>query len=101
MKVLRANFRLGGSGEVDLVCREGDVLLFVEVKARTRTDYGPPARAVDAAKRRLIRQGARHWLFFLDDEVPFRFDIVEVVLQDGVVPDVSRIKGAFEMETVR
>lgn len=86
---------MGGSGEVDLVCREGDVLLFVEVKARTRTDYGPPSRAVDAAKRKLLREGARHWLFFLEEEVPFRFDIVEVVLHEGAVPEVSRRVGAF------
>lgn len=34
---------------------------------------------------------------FLEDEVPFRFDIVEVVLQDGSVPEISRVEGAFEM----
>lgn len=95
--VLRRNFRWGGSGEVDLVCRNGETLVFVEVKTRTRTDYGSPGRAVDARKRTLLRRGARHWLRLLGREVPYRFDIVELVLFDGRRPLVHHRRGAFSM----
>lgn len=95
--ILRRNFRWGNSGEVDLVCRDGETLVFVEVKARTRTDYGSPGRAVDARKRTLLRRGARHWLRLLGREVPYRFDIVEIVLRDGRRPVVRLRRGAFFM----
>lgn len=96
-RILRRNFRWGGSGEVDLVCRDGETLVFTEVKTRTRTDYGSPGRAVDARKRTLLRRGAGHWLHLLGRETPYRFDIVELVLRDGARPAIRLRRGAFLM----
>lgn len=97
-RILRRNFRLGTDGEIDLVCRHGSTLVFVEVKTRTRSDYGAPGRAVDAAKRRLLRRGARRWLHLLKRETPYRFDLVEIVLRDGRKPSMRLRQNAFAMQ---
>lgn len=94
-RILRRNYRADSGGEVDIVYREGDVLVFCEVKTRTGTGYGPPSRAVNREKRRLIRRGARSWLRKLKREVPFRFDIMEVLMIPGELPEIRRLVGAF------
>ncbi len=93
LRVLRRNFRWGRSGEIDIVCREGGVLAFVEVKTRTRTDYGPPGRAVNAGKRRLLRIGAANWLRLLGRNVPHRFDLVEITLSPRALPRITHRRG--------
>jgi putative endonuclease len=98
MKVLRRNFRGPKGGEVDVVCREGDVLAFVEVKTRTTLDFGRPAVAVNKGKQRLITRGAMAWMRMLDyPDINFRFDIVEVLASDGEVPEMNLIRNAFTM----
>lgn len=93
--MLRRNWRPVRGGELDLVCRDGDCLVFVEVKTRTDGGYGGPRRAVNARKRALIRQGAAEWLRQLPVPVPYRYDIVEVLYREGAAPECTRIRGAF------
>lgn len=93
--VLRRNWRPVRGGELDIVCRDGDRLVFVEVKTRTGDGYGGARRAVDARKRALIRQGAAEWLRQLLDPVPFRYDIVEILYREEWPPECRRIRGAF------
>ena len=97
-KVLYRNYRAPGrsGGEVDLVCRDGTMLVFVEVKTRASLAFGRPAEAVNADKEVLIARGARSWLQLLDDpDVRFRFDIVEVLMEPGKPPAVNLIRDAF------
>ena len=61
-------------------------------------DYGRPADAVNAAKRKLIIQGARAWLRLLDNpDIAYRFDIVEVIAAPGQKPVCGVIEGAFTL----
>lgn len=92
---MRHNYRADSGGEVDIVYREGDALVFCEVKTRTSTEFGAPYLAVNKKKRQLIRKGARSWLKRLKKQVPYRFDIMEVILTEGKVPHVHRIIHAF------
>src|SRR5437773_7947144 len=64
-KVLYRNFHVRRGGEIDIVCRELDTLVFVEVKTRTREDFGRPIEAVGLAKRRRISMGGLAWLRLL------------------------------------
>jgi putative endonuclease len=97
-RVLWRNYRPRGGGEVDVVYREDDVLVFCEVKTRTRQDFGAPSEAVNAEKQLLIVRGAMDWLRKLDNpEILFRFDVVEVILQAGELPRVHRIENAFTL----
>ncbi|MEX2577850.1 MAG: YraN family protein [Verrucomicrobiales bacterium] len=95
-KVLYRNFRPAGGGEVDLVYRDRDVLVFGEVKTRSRGEFGEPARAVNRAKQRLVIRGANAWLRELNHpEILFRFDVIEVLLIDGEPPRVRVNENAF------
>lgn len=91
-KVLHRNFRAPGGGEVDIVVREGGQLLFTEVKTRTSEEFGRPLLAVTMKKRQLIRRGANEWLRQLGTrEVPWRYDVIEVILREGEKPKVNRV----------
>lgn len=95
-KVLGRNFKARGGGEVDIVARDGDLLLFIEVKARREGSPIRPYDAVNAAKRKLIEKGANAWLKKLGRrDMPWRFDVMEIYLTEGERPRVNRIRDAF------
>jgi len=97
LKFLVANYR-SPRGEVDLVFRDGDCLVFVEVKTRSSEDWTRPASAVDYEKKRLLSQAALDYLRLLKNpEIRFRFDIVEVLLSDGNVSEVRHLRNAFNL----
>ncbi len=97
LQFLTANFR-SARGEVDLVLRDGDCLVFAEVKTRSSEDWTRPASAVDSRKRRLLSQAALDYLRLLrNPEVKIRFDIVEVLLSDGEVRDVRHLPNTFTL----
>lgn len=97
LKFLTANFR-SARGEVDLVLRDGDCLVFAEVKTRSSEGWTRPAAAVDARKRRLLSQAALDYLRLLrNPEVKIRFDIVEVLLSDGEVREVRHLPNTFTL----
>lgn len=97
LKFLTANFR-SEHGEIDLVFREDDCLVFVEVKTRSSEGWTRPAAAVDARKRKLLSQTALDYLRRLNHPpVKFRFDIVEVLLADGVVREVRHLPNTFAL----
>ncbi|XHR27069.1 MAG: YraN family protein [Chthoniobacteraceae bacterium] len=96
-KILYRNFRAPRGGEVDLVCREGDTLVFAEVKTRTSEAFGAPAEAVTREKERLIARGALEWLRLLHHpDIYYRFDIVEVRMA-AAEPEVTLIRNAFTL----
>ncbi len=95
-KVLYRNFRPREGGEVDIVYRERDTLVFGEVKTRTSGDFGDPAKSVTREKQKLVIRGANAWLRELNyPEVQFRFDILEVLLPVGEAPRIQVIENAF------
>jgi putative endonuclease len=70
----------------------------VEVKTRTRQDFGRPFTAVDRQKQKRISRGGLAWLRMLDNpDIFFRFDVVEVIAVDGAKPRVELIKNAFPL----
>ncbi len=97
LKFLTANFR-STRGEIDLVFRDADCLVFVEVKTRSREDWTRPAAAVNARKRRLLSLTAMDYLRLLKQPpVRIRFDIVEVLLLDGAVDQVRHLPNSFAL----
>lgn len=97
LKFLVANFR-SNRGEIDLIFRDGDCLVFVEVKTRSSEDWVRPAAAVNAHKRRLLSQTALDYLRRLNrPPVKTRFDIVEVLLEAGEVREVRHLPNTFTL----
>jgi putative endonuclease len=98
MKFLTANFRTE-RGEIDLVMREKDCLVFVEVKTRSSEEWTRPAAAVDRERRqRLTRAGLDYLRKLKNPKVKVRFDIVEVLLESGAVREVRHLPNSFAME---
>jgi putative endonuclease len=80
------------------VCRDGDTLVFVEVKTRTREDFGRPLNAVDRDKRKRLSRGSLAWLRLLDNpDILFRFDVVEVIVAEGAKPRLELVRNAFAL----
>src|SRR6266498_441819 len=97
-KILFRNFRGRSGGEIDVVCRDNDTLVFIEVKTRGREDFGRPVEAVDREKQRRISRGALAWLRMLDNpDILFRFDVIEVIITDDAKPRLELIKNAFPL----
>lgn len=89
--ILHRNYCIRG-GEVDIVYRDDDTIVFCEVKTRSQSRFGTPAEAVDIRKQRCICRAALDYAYkknCIDENI--RFDIIEV-MNDRI----NHIKGAFE-----
>lgn len=95
-RILARNFRGPRKGEVDIVARKNKLLLFVEVKTRRE---GAKIRGLDAVgkhKQELIERGANAWLKRLGTRnLPWRFDVIEVMVEDGKKPRIRHVQDAF------
>ncbi len=87
--MLARNVRLPG-GEIDVIAKDRDVIVFVEVKTRANKRFGSALAAVDARKRRTLRALAADWLQIAAPRARARFDVVTV---DGGRAELHR--GAF------
>ena len=98
MKFLTANFR-SERGETDLIFREKDCLVFIEVKTRSSEEWTRPAAAVNAERRRRLTRCALDYLRLIKKPpIKLRFDIVEVLLKDGAVSEIRHLPNTFPME---
>ncbi|MFQ5839350.1 MAG: YraN family protein [Candidatus Methylomirabilales bacterium] len=98
-KILRENYR-SRLGEIDLIAMEGEVLVFVEVKARQSRRFGTPQEAVGGEKQRQILRVASAFLMESRlGEIPCRFDVVAVTFRKGARgPMVEHIRDAFSAD---
>jgi putative endonuclease len=95
-RILDRNYR-HGRNEVDLVCLDtrSQEIVFVEVKARTGTGYGPPEASVTEEKRTALQKVARGYLHERQLEgAPSRFDVVGVLI-GGDDPTIAHHRNAF------
>jgi putative endonuclease len=95
-KVIATNYR-SPVGELDVVAKDGDCLVFIEIKTRRRGAIDSAKAAVDARKQRQVSKAA---LAYMKSngwcDVRSRFDVVAVSLDKGV-PQIEVIKNAFEL----
>jgi putative endonuclease len=101
LKFLTSNFSCK-EGEIDLIFREGETLIFVEVKTRTAGGRTRPGKAVDDRKRRALIRTANEYLRLLKNpSVAYRYDVVEVLLVDGAVSEVRHNANSFNSRMLR
>ena len=88
-EILARRFRLAdGSGEVDIIAKQGHLLVFVEVKTRSSGLFGTPERAIGPDKKRNIIRAARGFVQKAGaDWSMVRFDVVSIVLGKQAVID--------------
>lgn len=103
-RILGMNVRPCRHGEIDIIARKGQVILFVEVKTRKHAAYGRPLEAVNRRKRELMRRCATRWLSkkgILNLKTLYRFDAVEVLgsPDSGEIPQMNWVKQLDMTET--
>ena len=96
-RLLESQFRCR-FGEIDLIAQKKGVLCFVEVKLRSSDTHGLPREFVDGRKQEKFRKTAQYYLMEKDLDVPTRFDVAEVTVEQKDVPRVKEfhyIENAF------
>lgn len=96
--VLERNLALGRL-ELDLVCRDGDTLVFVEVKTRAEGSLAAPSDAMTGQKRARLVRAAQTYLSRRELwHRPCRFDVVSVLLRGGKAQRIDHVENAFGAE---
>ena len=87
-------------GEIDLVMRDEDILVFVEVRFRSGQQHGGAAASGDPRKQRRLVSAARHYLRLRPEAAQYRcrFDVIAVTPTDNGDYDMNWISGAFYAE---
>lgn len=96
-RIVGRNYRpAGGRGEIDLIARHGEVLVFVEVKTRQAVNFGEPERAIDLEKQAALRHAARSYAFTAGVDLSrVRLDVISVVLTKP--PRIRHLENAIPL----
>lgn len=92
LRIVARNYRCR-YGELDLIARDGDTLVFIEVRRRASSRFGGAAASIDASKREKLLKTARHYLAALAAPPPCRFD---AVLLSGEPPRIEWLCNVIE-----
>lgn len=92
-EILETNWRAGKS-EVDVVAKQGDCIVFIEVKTRTNTAYEFPEVAVNGAKQKALIRAANQWVMDNPTHTSLRFDIIAIEILHHV-KKITHFKDAF------
>jgi putative endonuclease len=93
LQLVTSNYRCR-RGEIDLVMRDGGVLVFVEVRFRSTDLFGTPAETVGTRKQRRLAAAAAHYLQRHRTRLPCRFDVLAIGNRD----QIDWIRDAFDVE---
>lgn len=98
-KIIETNYR-NRLGEIDIIAKENDTIVFVEVKSRRSAHFGNPKQAVTLQKQKKISMVALYYLKTMDlNTARARFDVVTVI-SNRDTPQVEIIRNAFELAYV-
>lgn len=92
--ILERNWRFS-KAEVDIIAKDGNVLVFVEVKSRSYTYYGEPEESVSAFKEGLLIDAANRYMASIDHTWEIRFDVISVIFDKALHPKITHFKDAF------
>ncbi len=93
LKPVAENYRCR-LGEIDLIMQDEDTLVFVEVRQRSRSDFGGAAASVDSHKQKRLIRAAKYYLAKLHRMPPCRFDVV--LMDDDKGSHAQWIRNAFD-----
>jgi len=94
-EIIERNYHYG-HGELDIIAKDKNVLVFVEVKTRKNLEFGPPELAITKNKQRQVRKVAEAYLIeknITDTDV--RIDVVAILIQKNIPPKITHIENAF------
>ncbi len=94
-EILARNY-FSGHSEVDIIAKDGDIVVFIEVKMRSSSKFGQPEEYVTESKVAHVFKAAEAWMqeqHLLD--TPMRFDIIGILNKKGKPPEFTHLKDAF------
>lgn len=95
-EILKRNFRLK-FGEIDIIAKQNDCVVFVEVKTRKSSDFGQPSEYVNLRKQKRIKKAASVYIDIENNDI--RFDVIEVFYSESggkpVLNSINHIENAF------
>lgn len=92
-EIIEQNYRYKRS-EIDLICKHNNLLIFVEVKAKSYTSFGEPEHSVDDKKAAKVMEGAEQYIHEIDWLGDIRFDVISIVKNKGTF-EVKHFEDAF------
>lgn len=92
--ILKENWRFEHK-EVDLICKDGNILVFVEVKTRSGDYFQQPYEAVEKKKQKLLIDAAEAFIQEFTDFDEIRFDIISIVQKPNSDAEIEHIINAF------
>ncbi len=96
-QIIERNFQFSNIGEIDIVAKDQQQTVFVEVKSRLNLEFGEPELAVTPKKIRQIKRMAELYLFNKGiEEIDCHFDVIAVIIGDGKKPAVTHYENAFD-----
>ena len=94
-KILETNWRFSRA-EIDIIAKQGEILVFLEVKTRSYAFYGQPEEAVTEKQERLIMDAAQRYMEKIGHEWEIRFDIISIIIdKNKALSRLEHFKDAF------
>lgn len=96
-EIVEQNYRFG-HGEIDIVAKDKNTLVFVEVKYRNNLEFGPPVLAVTKTKQKQVRKIAEMYINEKEKQVKFedaRIDVIAILKLPNHEPKINHIINAF------
>ena len=94
LTILETNWRYKRL-EVDIIAKEGDILVFVEVKTRSYDYFGKPEEFVDNKKEKRLAKAAAEYMVLINHDWAIRFDVVSILMNKENQTEIKHIKDAF------
>ncbi len=94
MVILERNWRYKRA-EIDIIGRDGEILVFIEVKTRTGVSFGKPEEMVGLRKKQLVIEAATAYMRQVHHDWEIRFDIVGITGEPGKPFDIEHFKDAY------
>ncbi|MEO0288234.1 MAG: YraN family protein [candidate division WOR-3 bacterium] len=101
-QVLEQNFRFGKVGEIDIICKKDDTLVFVEVKSRENINKGTPEESITDFKKQRILKSAKFFLMKHPEfsNSNFRFDFIGIKVTNNIFKrvQIEHIENVFSFD---
>lgn len=94
LRILERNWRYKRA-EIDIIAKEGEILVFIEVKTRANTSFGLPEEMVSKFKQRLVIDAAMAFMRSIGHEWEIRFDIIAIQGTPGSEPEIRHFRDAY------
>lgn len=94
-EIIERNYRFG-KGEIDIICRHNECLIFVEVKSRKNLEFGDPVYSITKNKINQIKKIAGSYLYDKEmSDIDCRFDVVTILYRPQLPPLIEHYENAF------